>query len=790
MLVTCDNGAAKSYFRVNDPWGGCSVDAVIDRSIAGIIAGARADGRSVLLDPEGFAVLQALDIPVPRHLFVPTSTALDPAELTPFPGDRLVIKVVTPWALHKTDVGGVVVVPNDPESAVAALQSMERRFRHQDVAGYTVSECVPHDESVGSQLLLGARWTDDFGPVVIVAPGGIQADFLAESLGAEASVALFSPASHLNERLDSGLTGKTIIRLATESRRGRGTRMRLEDLSRLVAKFLDFASRAMPHDLTEFEINPLVAGEHGPVALDVLMKLGSAPIIERSPRPLARLRSLLEPESIAIVGVSESRNIGRTILDNVIAEGFPPDRVRVVKPNASTVAGVACYPTISDLPERVDLMVLSIAAGNVPDAIDEIIAGEKAESIVVIPGGIGERSGTEGIADRITAAIERSRPGRWGGPVVNGGNCMGVRSVPGRYNTVFLPSHKLPAFRKPPMPLALISQSGAFLGSTISKLGMMNPRYVISVGNQIDLTVGDYLTYLMDDPDLQVFACYVEGFRSRDGERWLAAAAEITAGGRVVLLYRAGRTAAGMSASASHTASIAGDFLVANELARGAGVVVADTLADFTELTKLFCLLRNKQVSGWRIGAVSNAGFECVAIADNAGRFELHQFDRATSERLEGVFRDCGIDAIVQVTNPADLTPVMGDEAFEAAVRAVLDGKNVDVGIVGCVPLTGALNTLQPGASHGENVLHEGSIAGRLARVWNDMPKPWVAVVDAGALYDTMAMSLEEHGVPVFRTADRALRMLERFCHHRLEATGPQTTPAATPGTEVDLNRW
>ena len=766
------------------------MDAVIDRSIAGIIAGARADGRNVLLDPEGFAVLQALDIPVPRHLFVLSAADLEPAELTSFPGSKLVIKVVTPWALHKTDVGGVVVAPNDPESAVAAIQSMEQRFRHQDVAGYTVNEYVPHSESVGSQLLLGARWTDDFGPIVTVAPGGIQADLLAEILGTEASVAVFSTASHLNEQLDAGLNDKAVIRLATENVRGGEARIRLKDLSPLVAKFLDFASRTMPHDVTEFEINPLVAGEHGPVALDVLLKLGSSPTVERTPRPLAKLRSLLQPESIAIVGVSESRNVGRIILDNVIAAGFPPDRVRVVKPSAAKVAGVTCYPTISDLPQRADLLVLSIAARNVPDAIDEVIAGEKAESIVVIPGGIGERSGTEGIADRVAAALERSRTSEWRGPVINGGNCMGIRSGPGRYNTVFLPSHKLPDSKKPPAPLALISQSGAFAGSTISRLGGINPRYVISVGNQIDLTAGDYLTYLMDDPDLEVFACYVEGFRRLDGERWLAAAAEITASGRVVVLYRSGRTAAGMSASASHTASIAGDYVVAKELARGAGVVVADTLADFTELTKLFCLLRNKQVSGWRLGAVSNAGFECVTIADNVERFELHQFDQVTSERLEAVFQDCGIDAVVDVTNPVDLTPIMGDEAFETAVRAVLGANNVDVGIVGCVPLTGALNTLKPDANHGENVLHEGSIACRLCRVWDDTRKPWIAVVDAGPLYDTMAMSLEEHGVPVFRTADRALRMLERVCRHRLEATGTQTTLAATPDTEMDPNQW
>ena len=120
---------------------------------------------------------------------------------------------------------------------------------------------------------------------------------------------------------------------------------------------------------------------------------------------------------------------------------------------------------------------------------------------------------------------------------------------------------------------------------------------------------------------------------------FLRAAREITAGGRTVLLYRAGRTAEGAKASASHTASIAGDYAVTRELARAAGVVVADSLSDFEELVRLFTFLRGKRVEGTRLGAISNAGFECVAFADNLGRFSLPAFDEATGARLEATYR-------------------------------------------------------------------------------------------------------------------------------------------------------
>jgi acyl-CoA synthetase (NDP forming) len=301
---------------------------------------------------------------------------------------------------------------------------------------------------------------------------------------------------------------------------------------------------------------------------------------------------------------------------------------------------------------------------------------------------------------------------------------------------------------------------------------VLNPKYSITVGNQMDLTIGDYLTYLKDDRDLRVYAVYVEGFRPLDGLRFLEAAREITSGGRSVILYRAGRTAAGAQASASHTASIAGDYAVTRELAKAAGVVVAESLQDFEDLTRLFTCLQGTAAAGWRLGAVSNAGFECVAIADNLGRFELASFEKATAARLQAIFRNARIDSVVDVHNPLDLTPMTGDAAYEEVVRAVLQAPEVDAAIVGCVPLTVALNSLPAGAGHGEDLSRDGSIARRLTGLRAGLTKPWVAVIDAGALYDPLSRALEEGGVPTFREADRALRLLNVYCAHRT-ATQP-----------------
>jgi acyl-CoA synthetase (NDP forming) len=283
----------------------------------------------------------------------------------------------------------------------------------------------------------------------------------------------------------------------------------------------------------------------------------------------------------------------------------------------------------------------------------------------------------------------------------------------------------------------------------------------------MDLTVGDCLAGLAEDPEVDLFAVYVEGFRPLDGLRFLEAARGIAASGRTVVLYRAGRTEAGARASASHTASLAGDGTVLRALCAAAGVVLAETLEEFEDLVLLFALLGKGPPRGPRLAAVSNAGFECVAMADNLGPFTLPAFGPATVERLRGILARHRVDAVVDVHNPLDLTPLTPDEGFAGAVEAVLADDGFDAAVVGCVPLSGALQTLAPGPGHGEDVGREDGLVRRLGRLLRAGGKPWVAVVDAGEPYDAMARLLAAEGIPTFRSADRALRAFGRWCAAR-----------------------
>ena len=135
----------------------------------------------------------------------------------------------------------------------------------------------------------------------------------------------------------------------------------------------------------------------------------------------------------------------------------------------------------------------------------------------------------------------------------------------------------------------------------------------------MDATVGDFLEYLSADESIRVFAVYIEGFKPLDGEKVLRACARITSTCRTVIVYRAGRSAAGAAASASHTASIAGDYPVTRALFAQAGAIVAESLDEFDDALAAFTLLRGKERGGRRLGALSNAGFECAPRPTTSG---------------------------------------------------------------------------------------------------------------------------------------------------------------------------
>jgi len=392
--------------------------------------------------------------------------------------------------------------------------------------------------------------------------------------------------------------------------------------------------------------------------------------------------------------------------------------------------------------------------------------------VILIPGGIGEKEGTKGIEGKIKSMLQEKRKEQKTAPVVNGGNCLGILSRPGQYDTTFIPEYKihdLPRKKPQKVGLAILSQSGAFMVSRMSQMENLEPVYAVSIGNQIDLTLSDYLNYLKDHQDIQVFAVYGEGFADSDGLEFAKAAQKAVRAGKSIVMYKGGRTPEGQSATAGHTASVAGDYRVSRAVLEQAGVLMADTIAEFQSFTKGLCFLKDKKVRGRRVALISNAGFECVIMSDsiqNNERLDLAQFSDSTASKLNEILEPLGINKIQDIGNPMDMTPVADDQTFADCVRVILEDENVDGAVVSPLPMTPAMNTLEPSRFHSEDLNKKSSTPNQLIEIFQNTDKPFVVSIDAGQIYDPLVDKLEEAFIPVFRKSDEAVFFMRKYINH------------------------
>lgn len=508
-----------------------------------------------------------------------------------------------------------------------------------------------------------------------------------------------------------------------------------------------------------------------------------APPPRRRPRPIDKIDRLLHPRTLGLVGVSATgMNFGRIILRNLAASGYPKERITVIREGQAEIEGVRCVESLRALPHKLDLLIVAVAAEAVYALVDEIIAADAAESVMLIPGGLGETPASREPAATMAARIDAAhgRPG--GGPVFLGGNCLGVVSHPGGYDSWFIPLERLPKPNKRPQrTAAMVSQSGAFMITRLSHNPWLDPRYMIAVGNQADLTHGDLMAYLAPRPEVEAIGVYVEGFRDLDGLDFARAVRAAVRRGKDVVVYKAGRTAAGAAAARGHTASEAGDYAVAESVLRHAGAIVAEDVSAFDDLLYLAVALHRKRV-GARLGAISGAGFEAVSMADSTdtGTFalELPALALPTAQRVREILAAKRLEALVQIGNPIDINPGADDEAHVAIAEAFLQDPAIDAVVVALDPTAPAVRALEASALRPGHDIHDpASTVALLPPLAARFDKPVIGVIDAGRLYDAFAARLMDQGVCVFRNCARATAALARYTEARRYAAQLQVRP-------------
>lgn len=770
-----------------------------------VFATAAREGRQFLFEYEVYELLRNLGSETPpRCILLPTGTRPSDEELLSLPGDTVVLKIVSPFIVHKSDVGGVRIIPKHPDKIRSTWRRMmyevaenyadriDRNPGHapdryrglsgetlvsaisQDIRGALLIQFMPPDsDTFGNELIVGLRATREFGMVLTAGVGGTDTELLAENF--KKNRGIISASTELNDgEAFFELFRRTVsYKVLAGKTRGQKRVVSDEQLIECFSAFIQVGNHFSPTNpdapfvIEELEINPFAFLDFMMVPLDGMCRFSPVGRPGKAIRPVGKIHSLLHPRRIGIIGVSTSRqNFGKIILDNVLAQGFPREMITVLHPTAQEIDGVACLPRLSDLTEPLDLFVVAVAAENVPELVDDIMSSDKVQSVLLIPGGLGETPESEALAAEVMQRIDNGhRQGT--GPVFLGGNSMGVISHPGRFDTWFIPEQKLPKLRGThPRNSAFISQSGAFMATRMSRMPELDPAYLISIGNQNDLTLGDLMTYFTDHPEMDVLGVYCEGFNDLDGVNFTRAVRQAVLKGKEVVFYKAGRTPEGKTATSSHTASLAGDYLVCESCLTQAGAMVAASFHQFTDLYMLAKGLHAKTIPGNRMAAVSTAGYEAVGMADNieADDFALRmaEFGPHTRERIARALSACRLEKLVTVKNPLDLNPAATDTLFAEVVNALAEDAGVDLAVIGMIPITPSMSSLDMDQSQ--------NIAERISHIARNCPKPIIAVVDGGDIYNPFAAMLREQGMAVFRDADRAVRAMGLYVRARLGA--------------------
>jgi len=773
------------------------------------------EGRLFLFEHETYELLKlsGAETPPMADLLVKGSRMTD-EQLNSMPGDKVVLKVVSPTIFHKTDLKGVKIINKHPDTIRSSVRRMldevpvnfafqiEKDPDHSpstyrqltgealvnsiaaDIKGILLCQFMPPDSlAFGNELLVSIRRTREFGMVITAGLGGTDTELYAQRF--RKGQAVVSASTELTDGYQFFTLFKNTIaykKLAGVTR-GQDRIVSDDQLIECFSSFIEMANYYSPvnpdapYVIDELEINPFAFTDYKMVPLDGICRF-SHPSTLPTGRPLQKIAALLHPQTIAIIGVSDKKlNFGRIILQNIIAGGFPSEAIHIIKPGPSEIDGVTCIPGLSDLPQKSDLLVVAVSADQVPDLIDEIIDTNAANSVMLVPGGLGEKKGSEARAELVMEKIDKAHQSPDGGPVFLGGNCMGFISKPGQVDTIFIPKEKL---SKPKEPIqqnsAFISQSGAFIITRTSKVPLLDPAYLMSIGNQNDLTIGDLVSFMKDLDQVDVIAIYMEGFNDLDGLLLCSAIREAVLKGKEVVFYKAGRTPEGKSATSGHTASVAGDYMVCESCIYQAGAIVADTFTQFEDLYMLATRLHHCEVNGNRLAAVSGAGFEAVGMADSIEgddyEMKMATFADETKQKLTELIKANRLDKLVDVKNPMDINPSANDKLHTDIVYTLVEDPNVDGVVIGLDPLSPAMQTLPAGVSNKDSIDATESIVQLLPNMIANIKKPVIGVVDGGKLYDPMVESMEKKGVLVFRSSDRAVTSLAKYINCRIHTEG------------------
>ncbi len=353
------------------------------------------------------------------------------------------------------------------------------------------------------------------------------------------------------------------------------------------------------------------------------------------------IRALLDPRAIAVIGASQQPGRGTSVVANLRDAGFKGG-VFAVNPRYTDVLGTRCYPSVQELPDTVDCIVIAIPARAACDVLEQAFA-RGIRAAIVLAGGFEDDAQNGPLGTRLKALVQQ-------GMCICGPNCFGVVNV----KTGMVAFNGVVPKPLQQGPVALVSQSGSlgnFAFGPLIRDRKVGFSYFVSCGNQAGATIEDYAEYFVADPEVKIVAAIVEDLKNpRKLERVAAAARQQ---GKPMVFVHVGRSAAGQVMTRSHTGALAGNAEILSAFLRRCGIVQAASYDEFVETIALFAQLRRDGEASSDVVLVSGSGGGAALAADHldAAGLKLAKLHASTEDRLRAVLPELGA-----VTNPIDAT--------------------------------------------------------------------------------------------------------------------------------------
>jgi len=594
-----------------------------------ILDKALAEGRTSLSAPEAKRVADAYGIPTPGEGLA--GSAKEASELAGEIGFPVVMKIVSPEILHKTDAGGVVVGVQDADAAVKAYDEIVANAKKYDskatITGVQVQKMLDTGPDV-QEVIIGSVTDSTFGKIVAFGLGGVLVEVLkdvtfrlAPTTAADARSMVDGIAAH--EVLNGVRGAKPVDKEAVSEI--------IRRLSDLVDDFPQFA---------EVDLNPVLAGPDGATAVDVriLIDEAAAEPVERYSQDeiLKSMNRIMKPKGIAVVGASnEEGKIGNSVMKNLINGGYAGE-IFPINPKSDEVLGRKAYKSVSEVDGDIDVAVFAVPAKFVPSALQEV--GEKGVAgAIMIPSGFAE-TGNQELQDEIVDIARKA------GVRILGPNIYGYYYTPENLCATFCTPYDVKG------SVALSSQSGgigmAILG--FSRTTKMGVSAIVGVGNKSDIDEDDLLTFFEQDDNTNLVAMHLEDLK--DGRAFAEVASRVSKTKPVVVL-KAGRTDMGARAASSHTGALAGNDKVYDDILRQSGVVRADGLRHMMEFARGLPLLPTPK--GENVVIITGAGGSGVLLSDACVHNDLQLM--SMPDDLDKAFKEY-IPPFGASGNPVDIT--------------------------------------------------------------------------------------------------------------------------------------